>query len=291
MVQKKSLRLLLLAVSLGVFCLVIDRYLLEFVTTTVFKHDDTEFQLSSVTGPLSPVLKQSGVWVRFTQRFSKNNSADNSFWKRETSIKLTASSCQRLIAGDQNEIAKSLRVMQESQPLDIVPFLSTLKVNKDCGAFKRRREYITQAVSSEEVAFPIAYSILVYKDFSQVERLLRAIYRPQNFYCIHHDNKSTPSFKERLRELVDCFDNVFLSSRSVLVRWGYFTVLEADLICMQDLLKYKSWKYLINLTGQEFPLKTNWQIVKILKTFQGANDISGTLLLYVHVNVIIYLFI
>ena len=35
------------------------------------------------------------------------------------------------------------------------------------------------------------------------------------------------------------------------------------------------WRYFINLTGQEFPLKTNKELVKILKAYRGANDIMG----------------
>ena len=37
--------------------------------------------------------------------------------------------------------------------------------------------------------FPIAYNIVVYKDPVQVERLLHAIYRPKNHYCIHVNAK------------------------------------------------------------------------------------------------------
>ena len=39
----------------------------------------------------------------------------------------------------------------------------------------------------EAEEFPIAFSILYYKDLVQVERLLRAIYRPNNVYCLHMD--------------------------------------------------------------------------------------------------------
>jgi hypothetical protein len=42
---------------------------------------------------------------------------------------------------------------------------------------------------------------------------------------------------------------------------------------LKDLLKYKKWKYFINLTGQDYPLKTNLDIVRILKAFKGANDV------------------
>ncbi|XP_070211310.1 N-acetyllactosaminide beta-1,6-N-acetylglucosaminyl-transferase-like [Littorina saxatilis] len=72
-----------------------------------------------------------------------------------------------------------------------------------------------------------------------------------------------------------CLDNVFVSSRSVKVRWGSFSVLEPELICMEDLLHHKGWKYFINLTGQEFPLKTNLEIVRILKAVKGANLVAG----------------
>ena len=42
-----------------------------------------------------------------------------------------------------------------------------------------------EPLSQEAANFPLAFSILMYKDVFQVERLLRAIYMPQNYYCIH----------------------------------------------------------------------------------------------------------
>ena len=37
------------------------------------------------------------------------------------------------------------------------------------------------------------------------------------------------------------------------------------------------FRYFINLTGQEFPLKTNGEIVEILKILNGANNMEGTI--------------
>jgi hypothetical protein len=46
---------------------------------------------------------------------------------------------------------------------------------------------------------------------------------------------------------------------------------------MEELWKrHKTWKYFINLTGQEFPLKTNYELVKILQAYNGANDVEAT---------------
>ena len=51
-----------------------------------------------------------------------------------------------------------------------------------------QRGFVLEALR-EEMEFPIAFSLLVYKDTEQIYRLLRAIYRPSNYYCIHVDAK------------------------------------------------------------------------------------------------------
>ena len=148
---------------------------------------------------------------------------------------------------------------------------------KNCTAFRQRGKYMSwKNVTKEERAFPLAYSVVLYKEAVQVENLLRAIYRPSNYYCIHVDRSSNPLVISDIRAIVRCLPNVIVASRLVDVEWGKFSETEAELVCMKDLLqKYKNWKYFINLTGQEYPLKTNLQIVRILQAFKGANDIAG----------------
>ena len=56
--------------------------------------------------------------------------------------------------------------------------------------------------NGEEAVFGIAFCIMMYKDVEQFERLLRAVYRPQNIYCVHVEASSsgrTPrgSFRDR----------------------------------------------------------------------------------------------
>ena len=62
-------------------------------------------------------------------------------------------------------------------------------VLKSCDDFLRLADYIQKPLNFQEESFPIAYAIVVYKDPWQIERLLHAIYRPQNHYCIHVDSK------------------------------------------------------------------------------------------------------
>ncbi|KAH9515052.1 Beta-1,3-galactosyl-O-glycosyl-glycoprotein beta-1,6-N-acetylglucosaminyltransferase [Bulinus truncatus] len=125
------------------------------------------------------------------------------------------------------------------------------------------------------VNFPLAYSIMMYRDASQAERLLRAIYRPSNYYCIHVDAKADKDVQEAMTGISRCLPNVFLASKQNVVNWAQFNSLEPWIYCMRDLWKF-SWKYFINLTGQEFPLKTNLQIIKILKALNGSNVVDTT---------------
>ena len=58
---------------------------------------------------------------------------------------------------------------------------------------------------------------------SQVERLVRAIYRPHNVYCLHVDINADNSHRQRMEEMASCLPTVFVSNVSVAVEWGRFT--------------------------------------------------------------------
>ena len=78
-----------------------------------------------------------------------------------------------------------------------------------------------------------------------------------------------------VKGIASCLHNVYISSTNYKVIWGDISVLHAEMICMKDLWKKGKWKYFINLTGQEFPLKTNKELVRILQVYNGSNDIGG----------------
>ena len=106
--------------------------------------------------------------------------------------------------------------------------------------------------------------------------MLRSIYQPQNVYCIHVDNSSASSFKTAIEKLVGCFDNVFIASKLESVEWGNLTAVLADMNCMEDLLRHPvQWKYVLNLCGMDFPLKTNLEMVRQLRAYNGHNCIEA----------------
>ncbi|KAH0513751.1 N-acetyllactosaminide beta-1,6-N-acetylglucosaminyl-transferase, isoform C [Microtus ochrogaster] len=147
-----------------------------------------------------------------------------------------------------------------------------------CQLYQTQSHYITRPLSEEEAAFPLAYVMVIHKDFNTFERLFRAIYTPQNVYCVHVDKKASETFKDAVQQLLSCFPNAFLASKTEAVVYAGFSRLQADLNCMEDLVASEvPWKYAINTCGQDFPLKTNREIIHHLKRFKGKNITPGVL--------------
>ena len=182
--------------------------------------------------------------------------------------------CKKLMEGDKLTFATARKIMKTRKRGAVS--LKSYTWIVDCDAFKRKRGYILDVQASSEKDFPLAFAIVAYRDVEQVERLLRAIYRPHNVYCLHIDVKSKQADFDAFNSISSCFENVFLIRNPANVTWGGFSVLEAELLCMKLLWQHKSWKYYINLTGQEFPLTTNLELVEILKAIKGANIADGT---------------
>ncbi|XP_010157388.1 PREDICTED: N-acetyllactosaminide beta-1,6-N-acetylglucosaminyl-transferase, isoform A-like, partial [Eurypyga helias] len=166
---------------------------------------------------------------------------------------------------------------------DKVPFLheNALKTSfreSSCTEYITQNHYITRTLSAEEDTFPIAYIMTLHKEFETFERLFRALYMPQNVYCIHVDAKAPAPFRQAVQRLVGCFPNAFLASRVERVVYGGISRLRADLHCARDLLASAvPWRYLLNTCGQDFPLKTNLEIVRLLKGLRGKNVTPGVL--------------
>ena len=187
----------------------------------------------------------------------------------------TGIDCSGLIKGERQAQENAVAYMKR-HPKTQVPDNVYIAITKNCTEFKKTRGYVTRPMTAEEEAFPIAYSLLMHKEVEQAERLLRAIYRPQNSYCIHIDKDARPIVIDAMSAIVNCFDNVFLATKSEKIIYAGFSRLKADLNCMADQIQYsKKWKYYLNLASQSFPLKTNSEIVRILKIYNGSNDIEG----------------
>lgn len=178
--------------------------------------------------------------------------------------------CLAIYDMDPVEVGKSLIIRRTQVVEDKDEGLVNLTSN--CPLFIRSRGYDDVCVSEEEKDFPLAYSLVVHKSAWMVERLIRALYSPGNIYCIHYDQKSSAEFISAVEGLADCLPNVFIVSKRESVIYASISRLKADLNCLSDLLKSEvKWKYVINLCGQDFPLRSNIELVSELRKLNGGN--------------------
>ncbi|XP_004713895.1 beta-1,3-galactosyl-O-glycosyl-glycoprotein beta-1,6-N-acetylglucosaminyltransferase [Echinops telfairi] len=185
--------------------------------------------------------------------------------------------CTKVLQGDADE-AQRARLEMLTVAFRKRPRLTTfdyIRMTRDCASFIKRRKYLVEHLSQEEAAFPIAYSIVVHHKIEMFDRLLRAIYTPQNVYCVHVDRKSEESFLAAVSGIASCFGNVFVASKLENVVYASWSRVQADLNCMKDLYGMGAdWKYLINLCGMDFPIKTNLEIVQKLRSLRGQNSLE-----------------
>lgn len=165
----------------------------------------------------------------------------------------------------------------------VTPLHTSQTTLSDCCLFQvNATHWYMPTNQEEETEFPLAFSLVVFTDSERVLRLIRAIYRPHNYYCIHIDRKSSSAFVRQVECLRNCRGltrNVHFveSADRIDVQWGRISVLDADLTCARILLErvQARWKYWINLTGHEFPLRTNWELVRALRLLNGTNLVEA----------------
>lgn len=111
----------------------------------------------------------------------------------------------------------------------------------------------------------IGYFILLHRFPEQFKRMFHAIYAPGNSYVIHVDKGSGPEFAADIAAFLKPFQGVaIIESKKAL--WGGYSLVDAELRGMAKLLKMnRSWTHYINLSGQDFPLKSQAYIQDFLR--------------------------
>ena len=199
-------------------------------------------------------------------------------WTRGTLGQFTprvSSNCSKIFAGDQEEIARVKQTL--SNWTNALSDQDVLKKIQNCSWL--REDFTDNLYNTKfERNFSIAFTFVVYHSPQQVLRLLRLLYRPQNVYCIHYDTKS--KYGEFFESIANCFNNVMIASKRENVVWGHYSILQAQMNCISDLLHYRRthigenpWRYVINVCGKELPLVTTREIVKKLMKLNGVSSI------------------
>ncbi|MHA7056293.1 beta-1,6-N-acetylglucosaminyltransferase [Aquimarina sp. M1] len=122
----------------------------------------------------------------------------------------------------------------------------------------------------------ITYFILAHRFPKQFRRLFKAIYHPGNHYLIHIDQKSDATTKKGIKTFLEDYSNAYILKSENVVCGGYSRV-QSEINGMKYLLKRcLKWDFFINLSGQDFPLKSQGFILDFLSKNIGKNFMKIT---------------
>lgn len=117
----------------------------------------------------------------------------------------------------------------------------------------------------------IAYFIMVHHKPNVFKAMFEKIYTRDQFYLIHIDRKSNSKFTEEIQLFAVQFPNVYILESMNIVSGG-FSMIQAELNAMEFLLNVnQEWDYFINLSGEDYPLKSQNIIRKFLAINKGRN--------------------
>ncbi len=74
--------------------------------------------------------------------------------------------------------------------------------------------------------------------------------------------------------IAECLPNVIVPKKIVDVVWGWHTIVDAQMNCLNDIFELRNrfpWQYAVTLCGKEVPLRTNREMVN---TLQKLNETS-----------------
>jgi hypothetical protein len=116
----------------------------------------------------------------------------------------------------------------------------------------------------------IAHLILIHKNATQLERLIRLLDHPAFDFYIHVDKKTDikPFLQSAERK------NVFMVQRRAKVYWAGFGTIQATLNGFREILLAGDYDYINVISGQDFPLKSPGKIYQYIEKRLGSEFIT-----------------
>lgn len=122
----------------------------------------------------------------------------------------------------------------------------------------------------------IAYFIMAHHKPRQFAWLFDAIYNPVDLFLVHVDRKSSAPIHGAIAEQVSGRSNVHLLPSKPLT-WGGWSIAAIHLEAIRLLLERdQDWRYFINLSGQDYPLKPSHVIRAELAAKPDRNYVESS---------------
>ena len=124
-------------------------------------------------------------------------------------------------------------------------------------------DYIKSAKNyAEENITKLAISFVVHNNPGLFEILFHLLFRPYNDYCIVIDKKVDLETKDSFDSIIRCYKEIFPDANIIIanwtkpIYWGGYSVLDADLTCLELLYNSSRYRQFLNfeLTPKVFSL-------------------------------------
>ena len=120
---------------------------------------------------------------------------------------------------------------------------------------------------------------MIHEQVEMFNLLMNAIWDSENYYVVHVDASSSIGLFDQVEIIVKSLPNVHLLESKRIV-WAGYSIVDCELRAIMFLLKLADdWKYFINLSGRDFPLKSQHSIKEFLraenKNFMHYCDIKS----------------
>ncbi|PQA97243.1 glycosyl transferase [Chryseobacterium shigense] len=117
----------------------------------------------------------------------------------------------------------------------------------------------------------IAYFIMIHHKPEVFKAMFEKIYTRDQFYLIHIDRKAKDEITDEIQMYLVRFPNVYILE-SINIVSGGFSMIQAELDAMEFLLNVsQEWDYFVNLSGEDYPLKSQNVIRQFLTLNKGRN--------------------
>jgi len=117
----------------------------------------------------------------------------------------------------------------------------------------------------------LAYVITAHKNPRQLRRLLHAVYVPGNTYVLHVDVNALSTVHAAAADFAKTHPNCKVIPPQHII-WGSWRLAQAQIRGVREAIKISDdWTYCLNLTAQDYPLRTHEQIAAVLGQAPGKN--------------------
>lgn len=117
----------------------------------------------------------------------------------------------------------------------------------------------------------IGYLILAHKNATQLERLIKRLYFKDSIIYIHIDKKADIS---DFTKIIEDKEEVYFVRNRISANWGAFSLVEATINGLKEMLsKNNEIEYISLLSGQDYPIKKNEDIISFFKDRKGKEFI------------------